>query len=177
MTPRISLITAVFAAALAVSVPAAFGDSWGDDRQSQTTFVGSPDLVDRAVAAEERRVAAMLDARERAHSAGSDELSTPMLDARENAFGAKLQVQLSNGISPDAFERAVQARGSTVDRVVANDNRSRVVPTNDPVPVEVTGSGREIEWPQIGIGLGIGIALMLGLVFALRATRHRELAH
>jgi hypothetical protein len=121
----------------------------------------------------------MLDARERALSVGREQQSTSMLDAREQVFGAKLQVQLTNGIPPDAFERAVQARGTgtTVDRFVANDNRFRVVPTNDPVPVEVTGSGREIEWPQIGIGLGVGIALMLGLVFALRATRHRPLAH
>jgi len=178
MTPRISLITAVFAAALAVSVPAAFGDSWGADRQNGTTFVGSPDLVDRAVAAEQRRLATMLDAREHAYIAGRDELSTPMLDARERGLTEKREVQLGSGVYPDAFERAVAARGSTVDRFVANDDRFQIDPSSNPVQVAATGdSGREIEWPQIGIGLGIGMALILGLLLALRATRHRPLAH
>jgi hypothetical protein len=37
MTPRISLITAVVAAALAVGVPAAFGDDWGSERHAGAT--------------------------------------------------------------------------------------------------------------------------------------------
>jgi hypothetical protein len=81
-------------------------------------------------------------------------------------------------IAPDAFERAVDARGTgSVERFMANDNRFRVTPVGDPVTVGATGSGTDIEWPQIGIGLGIGIALVLGLMLALRVTRHRPLAH
>jgi len=179
MTPRISLITAVFAAALAVFVPAALGDDWGADRLSQTTSVGSPDAADRAVAAEQRRRASMLDARERASTAGRDELSMPMLEARERALGAKREVQLGSGVHPDVFERAVAARvtGGTGIDYVAGDDRFRIEHTNPPTTVSVTGSGGEIEWPQIGIGFGVGIALALGLLLTLRATRQRPLAH
>jgi hypothetical protein len=180
MTPRISLITAVFAAALAVFVPAALGDDWGADRASQTTFVGSPDLVDRAVAVQQARVASMLDARERSSTAGRDELGVPMLEARERAFGTKREVQLTTGVYPDVFERAVVARGtggSTLDRFIANDNRHHVKPTNPPTTVSATSSGVELEWPQIGIAFGVGIALALGLMLALRATRQPPLAH
>ena len=55
------------------------------------------------------RVAIMLDARERASTAGRDELGVPMLEARERAFGTKREVQLTTGV-PDVFERAVAAR-------------------------------------------------------------------
>ena len=72
MTPRISLITAVLALALVVSVPAAFGDNWGADKQNQTTFVGSPDAIDRAIAAKQQHVATMLDARERGLNVGRE---------------------------------------------------------------------------------------------------------
>ena len=144
-----------------------------------------------------------IEARERSMSVGRDEQPTSALDARERAFVAKRIAQLSGGTPPDAFERAVTARGTgsgevqlssgtppdaferavaargtgSVDYFTANDNRFRVTPVNDPVTVSATGSGDEIEWPQIGIGLGIGIALMLGLVLVLRATRQSPLAH
>jgi hypothetical protein len=179
MTPRISLIATVLVAALAVFVPAALGDGWGADRQSQTTFVGSPDRADRAIAAEQRNRARMLDARERATTAGRDELSMPVLEAREQAFGAKREVQLVSGGYPDVFERAVAARvtGGTGIDYVAGDDRFRIEPTSPPTTVSVTRSGGEIEWPQIGIGFGVGIALALGLLLSLRATRQRTLAH
>jgi hypothetical protein len=180
MTPRISLITAVFAAALAAFVPAALADDWGADRLSQTTFVGSPDAADRAVAAEQRHRANMLDARERSSIAGRDEVGMPMLEARERAFGAKREVQLGSTPYPDVFERAVAARvgsGSTLDRFVANDRSHHVQPTSQPVSVSAPGSGDEIQWPQIGIGFGVGIAVALGLLLSLRAMRQRTLAH
>jgi hypothetical protein len=119
-----------------------------------------------------------IDARERAMSVGREDPTIAMLDAREQAFAAKQNVQLSTGTPPDAFERAVATvdTGSR-DHFVANDNRFRIDPTNKPVPVSVTGSGNEIEWPQVGIGFGIGIVLILGLLLATRATRQRQLAH
>jgi hypothetical protein len=122
-----------------------------------------------------------------------EQQQTSALDAREQASAAKRNAQLTSGTPPDAFERAANASGtppdaferaanasgtgSSVDHFTANDNRFRVTPVNDPVTVAATGSGTDVEWPQIGIGLGIGIALMLGLALALRATRHRPLAH
>jgi hypothetical protein len=118
----------------------------------------------------------IMDARENVTSAG-DEL-TAMLNAREQAFIEKRNVQLSSGTPPDAFERAVDTRGtSTLEHFNANDNRFRVTPVTDPVEVAAKGSGDEIEWPQIGIGFGVGIALALGLLLGLRATRHQTLAH
>ena len=131
-------------------------------------------------------VTTTIDARERSMSVGREDQSTGMLDARERAFGAKRNVQLSTGTPPDAFERAVTARGTgSGDHFTASgtppDAFERAVTArgtvNDPVAVSATGSGDEIAWPQIGIGLGIGIVLMLGLVLALRATRQRPLAH
>ena len=150
MTPKFSLVTAVAGAALLLAVPA-----WG---QSQPPIV-SPDAVDRAVAQKQASTTSTyLDAYQR----------TPRVDG----------VQSTPTISPDAFERAVAARGGgTLDRFVANDNRFQPVPSNDPVSVSATGSGRELDWPQLGIGFGIGIALILGLLLAMRATRQRQLAH
>ena len=103
-----------------------------------------------------------------------------MLDAREKAFATRLNVQLSHGTPPDVFERAVAARSSrSADHFLAADDRFRFDPSNQPVTtrVSVTGSGHEIEWPQVGMGFGVGVALILGLVLALRATRQRPLAH
>jgi hypothetical protein len=153
MTPRISLITAVFVAALAC-VPAAFGDNWGADRQSQTV-VGSPDAIDRAIAAEQQRLATMLD-------------------AREQALGTKREVQLGTGVYPDAFERAVTAHERTSG--FRGDDRFTIDPTSQPGPVSVSGDGRDIQWPQVGIGFGIALALLMGLLLALRGRRH-PLAH
>jgi hypothetical protein len=127
MTPRISLITAVAAAALAVGVPAAFGDNWGADRQ-----------------------------------AGLSSDTVAMLDARERSMTEKSNVQPANG---------------TRDHFIANDNRFRVTPVSDEPPVSATGSGTDIEWPQIGLGAMFGIALALGLIVVVRTTRSRELAH
>jgi hypothetical protein len=179
MTPRISLITAVAAAALAVGVPAAFGDSWGADRQDGATAVGSPDLVDRAVAARQKELATMLDARERSLGTQRGEVSTPMLEARERAQGAKLQAQLSGATSPDVFDRAVAARIAETERPFVGDGGDRftIDPTSGLETVASIGSGDEIEWPQIGFGVLIGIALALGLMFVLRTTRSRQLAH
>ena len=153
MTPRISLIVAVVAAAL-VSVPAAVGDNWGADPQSQTV-VGSPDAIDRAVAADQKRLETMLDARER-------------------AYGTKREVQLGTGVYPDAFERAVTAHERTSG--FRGDDRFTIDPSSQPGPVSVTGDGREIEWPQVGIGFGIALALLMGLLLAVRGRRH-PLAH
>ena len=126
MTPRISLVTAVLAAALAVAAPAAYGDNWGADRQ-----------------------------------AGAIELAT-MLDARERSLTEKGNVQPANG---------------SVEHFIASDNRFQARPVSDPVTVSAAGSGTEIEWPQIGFGVAIGVLFALGVMFVLRSTRSRELAH
>ena len=175
MTPKFSLITAMAGAALVFAVPA-WGDSWFNDQQQAGVRV-SPDLVDRAVAAKQAELSTMLDAREQSLGAKIDQTVSP-LDQRERAFAAKREAQLTSGQYPDVIERAVVARGP-IRNPVADFDRFRIDHSNTPVPVSVTSSGREIEWPQIGIGfgVGIGILLMVGLVLALRARRTPPLAH
>ena len=68
MTRRITLISVVVGAALVLAVPA-LGDSWGADR-SQASVRVSPDLGDRAAAARQQELFAVLDARERALATG-----------------------------------------------------------------------------------------------------------
>jgi hypothetical protein len=171
MTPKFFILTALAGAALVLAVPAQ-ADDWGRDRQ-QTVVHVSPDLVDRAVAAELHRRGAMLDARERALG-GDRSTALGAVEQRERAFGTKLQVQLAGGSSTDAFERAVASRPRTPDPI--RDDRFRLDPSPGSEPVTVT-DGREIEWPQVGIGFAIGMVLAIGLVLMLRATRQRPLAH
>ena len=145
MTRRITLITAIAAAALVVGVPAAFGDPWGADRQDSPSVVGSPDLADRVIAARQKEQVAMLDARERSLGTLRDDVSTPTVVTYRPLVG-------------DGGDR------------FTIDGRST------PVTVAASGSGREIEWPQIGFGVLLGIVLALGLMLVMR-TRSRELAH
>jgi hypothetical protein len=65
----------------------------------------------------------------------------------------------------------------TTSPVARDSFRVDLNPANTPTPVSATGSGRELEWPQLGIGFGMGIVLAVGLLLALRATRIRPLAH
>lgn len=191
MSRIITLITAI-GAALLVVVPAAWGQTQPDARD-----VGMNKLYGLGEYSPEARAL-------RLRSEGLNELyglgnaygasavrieqaranpvrvetgsTTAMLDAREQAFAAKRDVQLSTGTPPDAFDRAVAANERSKPVIVVDD-RFRIDPTFQPAPVSVTGSGTEIEWPQVGIGFGVGIAIVLGLLLGLRATRQRQLAH
>ena len=169
MTRTIPLITATVGAALLFAVPA-HADNWGADQRSEPVRV-SPDLGDRASAAQQARLEAMLDAREQSLGAGVGNGKLSAIDAREQAFGTKQVLQPA----PDWFERAADSaiRNS---RVPVVDDRFTIDPTSGLDPVTVS-SGREIELPQIGIGFGMGLLLALGLYLAMRYTRGRPLAH
>ena len=193
MSRIITLITALGAAVL-VAVPAAWGapepDAWSDG-MNRLYGLGeySPEARAETLRSEglnklyglgewATTTPKSIEVRERAMSIGREDPTTAMLDAREQAFVEKRNVQLSNGTMPDVFERAVAAKGTgSGDHFVANDNRFRTDRVDRPVEVTVTGSGDEVAWPQVGIGFGIGIALILGLLLAVRATRQRPLAH
>jgi hypothetical protein len=198
MSRTITLIAAV-GAALAVAVPSAWGKGQPVEPQWMQALDARSQELNRqhglgeyspAIRALKLRSEALnrkyglgaypastvriMDAREHPVSAGGER--TSMLDARERAFATKRNVQLSSVTVPDAFERAVTAGDNgSVDRF--HDNRFRSTPVNEPITVATTGSGDELEWPQIGIGFGVGIALALGLLLGLRATRQRQLAH
>lgn len=148
MTRRITLVTAVAAAALVAGVPAAFADPWGADRQDSPSVVGSPDLADRVIAARQKELATMLDARERSYSERWNVQVQPATDSATRSF----------------------------NHFIANDNRFRPRPTSPTVAVSAS-SGSEIEWPQIGFGAVLGSMVVLGLMIALRAARSRQLAH
>jgi hypothetical protein len=173
MTRTISLITATVGAALLFAIPA-YADNWGADKAQPTNenqqVRVSPDLIDRAFAAEQNRLERMLDARERSLEAGIGNGKVSSLEARERSFETT-RVH----VAPDAFERAVEAAIRDNPTPVVDD-RFRIDPTSDQSPVTVS-SGRDLELPQIGIGLGIGLVLALGLFLAMRYTRGRQLAH
>ena len=167
MTRTISLITATVGAALLFAVPA-YADNWGADQRGEQVHV-SPDLVDRAIAAEQARLSAMLDARERSLEAGIGNGKLSALEARERSLETKRVVT-----SPDWFERAAAAAMREYPAPVVDD-RFRIDPTSSG-PVTVS-SGRDVELPQIGIGLGIVLALAIGAFLMIRHTRGRPFAH
>jgi hypothetical protein len=154
-----------------------------------------PDAVDRAVAAREAQQAARPypDAVERAVAARMTEGRALVFDNHRSGNAERTGQQLDLTIAPDAFERAVAAKNTTGRSLVFDNHRigsqppstgrslvfdsHRVEPAVSPTQITVSGSGREIEWPQIGVGLGIGIALMLGLFLTLRLIHVRPLAH
>jgi hypothetical protein len=174
MTRTISLITATVAAALLFAVPA-YADNWGADKAQPTNdnqqIRVSPDLADRGIVAEQIRLSAMLDARERSLEAGVGNGKVSALDARERSFETK-QAPSS---SPDWFERAAET-AIRDNRVPVVDDRFTIDPTSAQNPVTVS-SGREIELPQVGVGLGIGLMLAFGLYLLMRYSRGRQLAH
>jgi hypothetical protein len=170
MTRTISLITATVGAAFLFAVPA-YGDSWGLDKGREPVRV-SPDLVDRAVAAQQARLDEMLDARERSLGAGIGNSKVSAVEARERAFATK---QVPAPAADDWFGRTVEA-AIRDRRSPVVDDRFTIDPTSGQNPVTVS-SGRDFELPQIGIGLGLGLMLALGLYLAMRYTRGRPLAH
>ncbi|MGH3078743.1 MAG: hypothetical protein ACRDPZ_11255 [Gaiellaceae bacterium] len=99
------------------------------------------------------------------------------------------QSQGSNLAQTDAHEGAAIGRDQMVPvdacvgavattRVISGDDHVRIDPSDLPVSVPATSSGRELEWPQVGVGLGLGLglALALGLFLTVRYTRARPLA-
>ena len=172
MTRTISLITATVGAALLFAVPA-YGDNWGADKAQPAEPVRvSPDLEDRAIAAEQSRLERMLDAREQ--SLGASIVNSVAPVDRERALGTKNELTLSSDFYADGFAQALQPHESRPEPV--RDDRFRIDPTSGQNPITVS-SGREIEWPQVGIGFGIGMVLVLGLVLVMRAARIRPFAH
>ena len=156
MTRTISLITATIGSALLFAVPAN-ADNWGADKaqpltDNQSVRV-SPDLADRVIAAEQKRLSAMLDAREQSLQAGIGNGKVSAIEARERSLDTKQVVTAS-----DWFERAAET-AIRDNRVPVVDDRFTIDPTSGS-PVTVS-SGREVELPRIGIGLGIGLALAL----------------
>ena len=192
MTRTISLIIGIATAALALGVPAAFGEGRlaGSIEPASTV---APDWFERAALAAQRNSQVYVDAADRVVESqsivalrlrseglnrihGLGEFATPYRDANERV------VEPQPVRAEMARSEALNRRYGLGDFATGNgyiDAPERAVPpaSNTPVSVTPTASGRDIEWPQLGIGFGIGIALVLGLILAMRTTRGRELAH
>ena len=185
MTLKTSLISAVVGSALVLGVPAAFGKG-----QQVAT---SPDAFERAVLARElssrQAPAAYPDAFERAVVAAQASVTSgDRSEALNRTYGLG-----AYAVPRDAFERAAAAgtrTGGISDRsfglnklhglgafTPVLDSHDRIAPAVEPTSTPVVGSGRDLDWPQLGVGFGIGILLALGLVLAMRMTRIRPLAH
>ena len=152
MTRTISLIVGVAVVALAVGVPTAFGKGQ------------QPSAVDYFRA---------------------NELSTLVQSGNASAvdyFRANERSTLaqSGGSAPvgyrDAHERTVDT-GNQPIVATYRDSFERVDLPRGSVPVSVTATGSDIEWPQIGVGLGIGLLLALGLGLIMRTVHVRPFAH
>jgi hypothetical protein len=76
-----------------------------------------------------------------------------------------------------ANELATAAQSGGTDLSTYRDAAERAVPPVGTIEPTASGSGRELEWPQLGIGFGLGILLVAGLWAAMRMTRFRPLAH
>jgi len=158
---RVALV-AMVAGALTVLAPVAQADP-GDafmraleNRQSTPSFIGSPDAIDRAVAAKEASKVAAIDARER-------------------ALSERPSVGPSHG--PDAFERALisHANGLHSQTVAMLDSRERSLGTR-PLPAQSaeTSASAGFDWGDFGVGAGVGIGLALLLGLGTAALRRHE---
>lgn len=184
MTLKTSLVTIAVGAMLVLGVPVAWG-------KAQPVSSASPEVLERAVLARELSQRAGLvaspDAFERAVSAQqSASVATPYRDAFQRAEGSPLAVSTDGfmraitadgrssaiGSYPDAFQRVALTGSSTV----VLDSHDRGTPVTS-APLSPISTGTGIEWPQVGIGFGVGLLLALGLVFTMRVTRIRPLAH
>ncbi|MEX0850477.1 MAG: hypothetical protein WD015_03140 [Gaiellaceae bacterium] len=128
---------ALIAGALTMLVPVAQADSG---------FKGSPDAIDRALAARQLEMTAVLDARERSM------LTRPDLG--------------SVAAPPDAFERALQNRPTgtpplPLQHFLANDARQRSLDARHVGSVQRTVSSTGFDWDAFGVGAGAGIGFIL----------------
>jgi hypothetical protein len=144
---------ALSAAALTIAVPVApaqspdaFMRALNSQQQQQPTFVGSPDAIDRAIAAREA---------EKAYLA---------LEARERALTERPTGTPTSG--PDAFERALVTHADARTAQIASmlDRRERSL-VSRPVSTPIVGTTpSRFDWSDFGMGAGAGVGLMLVLL-------------
>lgn len=139
----------------------------------KTTFIVS--LAVSTLAFGVQAALGMSDAADRAQQAAVS--SYP--DAVERAVFAKENSRSAAVTAyPDAVERAVAAREEpSSGPLPGHVDRYELDLPNGPLAAPTTGSGTEIEWPQLGIGFAFGILSVIGLILAVRFTRGRPLVH
>jgi hypothetical protein len=192
MTRTISLIIGITATALTIGVAPALGEGRLAGSLEPAAQV-APDWFERTASTAIAKAESTPIVSERTPEA------QPLVAERlrSEALNRKYGLGEFAATYRDAHERVVEPQSLVAERLRSEglnrrhglgefgtasgylDAHERAVPpvSSTPVSVTPTGSGRDVEWPQLGIGFAIGIALMLGLFFTMRATRGRELAH
>ena len=174
MTPKISFITATVGAALVFAVP-----SWGmyppEDvvyRAQPVTVRVSPDLVDRAVAAQQSRLSSMLDAREQGQGLRAETSTTTPIRGERFVPGAS-----NDPVSTVVRGERFIPGAAPAAPAIGGERFIEGAPSNPVATSSDTGWNVELDWSQLGIGFGMGLLLALGLYLAVRVTRIRPLAH
>jgi hypothetical protein len=105
------------------------------------------------------------------HYGGTVRVSPDLVDhavaARQNELASVL----------DARERAQGTRPATVAPNPVHDDHFRTDSPSNSTPAATSGSGRDIQWTELGIGFGIGVSLVVALLLVVRIPRIREPAH
>jgi hypothetical protein len=163
MTRTTSLIIGIAVVAL-VAVPSALGAyGLGDAPGTPPT---QPDAVKLFYANERATVPYPTAVRDHGDAARAKLLvTTPTLDVIRD-HGDATSAQLAQRSVPTVVHdhgNAAQAKLSlrSLDSSIGADK----------------GSGRDMNWSQLGIGFGVGMLFVLGMILAGRVTRSQRLAH
>ncbi|MBM2823733.1 MAG: hypothetical protein HW413_2479 [Thermoleophilia bacterium] len=158
MTQRILTTTALVGAALALSVPAA----WGSE-----PYRDHGDATDAKLALQSQLAEVV---RDHGDAAQAKLAIQPALLEIVRDHGDATQAKLVVEPAPLAI---VRDHGDATAAKLALQSSPEVFPAEQPS----TATGREIEWSQLAIGVLIGTVFAFGLILAVRFTRSRPLAH
>ena len=168
---RKALITVVIAgaltgaqAAMAQTPEAMHEDGFDRAVAAQAAIWMAEDGFDRAVAAADRLSQPALR--------HSDSVEGALAQSRAQSIALRHSDSIDGALAQSRAQSTALRHSDSVDGALAAANASQ-----DRIAVQSTGSGAEIEWPQIGIGLSVGVLLGIGLLLAVRATRIRRFAH
>jgi hypothetical protein len=174
MTRKLSITTVVAVAALSVGVPAAFGGVHAGGEAAPVLAQPDPMIEDGfAQAVAQVSTTGYRDAHERGIVGVASE--SPWLKALDARSGYGFGVSATTPVYRDSFERTDLPQGSAL--AAYSDSFERTDLPRGTVPVSVTTSGNDIQWPQIGVGLGMGLLLALGLGLIMRTVNVRPFAH
>jgi hypothetical protein len=159
-------------------------------RAQPVTVRVSPDLVDRAVAAQQSRLSSMLDAREQGRGPTVETGTTTPIRGERFVPGASNDPvstavrgeRFIPGASNDPVSTVVRGErfipgAAPAAPAIGGERFIEGAPSNPVVTSSGTGWNVELDWSQLGIGVGMGLLLALGLYLAVRVTRIRPLAH
>jgi len=178
MTRTTSLIIGIAVVAL-VAVPSALGAyGLGDAPGTPPT---QPDAVKLFYANERATVPYPTAVRDHGDAAQAKLLvTTPALDVIRD-HGDATSVRLALRSAPVVTrERSQSIAERSVPVVHDHGNAAQAKLSLQSLDSSIgadQGSGREMNWSQLGIGFGVGMLFVLGMILAVRVTRSQRLAH